>query len=118
MASRGAAFLAARDRTHGKEAMASRCAEFITAGGHAVMWADSEAAMAEWAVDVEAAKAAQEDRKRQKAVKERESRRRKKEEAARRDDESLAAIKAQLAAAYMAGKENAGVWPACPDGSM
>ena len=79
---------------------------------------DFEAAMAEWAVDLEAAKAVQEDRKRQKSVKKRDSRRRKKEEAARRDEESLAEIEARLAAAYKAGKENAGVWPACPDGSM
>ena len=78
MASRGTAFLAARDRTNGKEVMASCHAEFIAAGGHTVMWADFEAAMAKWAVDLEAAKAAQEDRKRQKAVKKRESRRNKK----------------------------------------
>ena len=51
MASRRAAFLAARDRTHGKEAMASRRAEFIAAGGQTVTWADFEAAMAEWVVD-------------------------------------------------------------------
>ena len=42
------------------------------------MWANFEAAMAEWAVDLEVAKAAQEDRKGQKAVKKRESRRHKK----------------------------------------
>ena len=118
MASRRAAFLAARDRTHGKEAMASRRAEFITVGGHTVTWADFEAAMAEWAVDREAAKAAQKERKRQKVVKKRESRCRKKEEAARHGEESLAEIEARWAAAYKAGKENAGVWPACPDGSM
>ena len=47
MASRRAAFLAARDRTHGKEAMASRHAEIIAAGGHTVTRADFEAAMAE-----------------------------------------------------------------------
>ena len=58
MASCRAAFLAARDRTHGKEAMASRLAEFITTGGHTVTWPDFEAAMAEWAMDLEAAKAA------------------------------------------------------------
>ena len=58
MASRGAMFLAARDRTHGKEAMASCRAEFITAGSHTVTWAEFEAAMAEWVVDLEAAKAA------------------------------------------------------------
>ena len=118
MASRRAAFLAACDRTHGKEAMASRRAEFIAAGGQTVTWADFEAAMAEWVVDLEAAKAAQKERKRQKAVKKRESRRRKKKEAARRGEESLAEIEARWAAAYKAGKENAGVWPACPDGSM
>ena len=74
--------------------------------------------MAEWAVNLEAAKAAQEDWKRQKAVKKRESRRRKKKEAARRGEESLLEIEARWAAAYKAGKENAGVWPAGPDGSM
>ena len=58
MASRCAAFLADRDRTHGKEAMASRCAEFIAVGGQTVTLADFEAAMAEWVVDLEAAKAA------------------------------------------------------------
>ena len=64
MASRRAAFLAARDRTHGKEAMASHRAEFITAAGQTVTWADFEAAMAEWVVDLEAAKAAKKERKR------------------------------------------------------
>ena len=118
MASRGAAFLAARDRTHGKEAMASCRAEFIAAGGQTVTWADFEAAMAEWLVDLEAAKAAQKERKRQKAVKKRESRHRKKKEAARHGEESLAGIEARLAAAYKAGKENVGVWPVCPNGSM
>ena len=53
-------------------------AEFIAAAGQTVTWADIEAAMAEWVVDLEAAKAAQKERKRQKAVKKRESRRRKK----------------------------------------
>ena len=118
MASRRAAFLAARDRTHGKEAMTSRRAEFIAAGSQTVTWADFEAAMAEWVVDLEAAKAAQKERKRQKPIKKRESRRRKKKEAARRGEESLAEIEAWWAAAYKAGKENAGVWPACPDGNM
>ena len=118
MASRRAAFLAARDRTHGKEAIVSRRAEFIAAGGQTVTWADFEAAMDEWVVDLEAAKAAQKERKRQKARKNRESRRRKKKEAARRGEESLAEIEARWAAAYKAGKENADVWPACPDGSM
>ena len=98
--------------------MASRRAEFIAAGGQKVTWADFEAAMAKWAMDLEVAKAAQEDRKRQKAVKERESRRRKKEEAARHGEESLAKIEAWWATTYKAGKENAVVWPACPDGSM
>ena len=74
--------------------------------------------MAEWVVDLDVAKAAQEDRKRQKAVKKRESRCRKKEEAARHDDESLAEIEARLAATYKDGMENVSVWPACPDGSM
>ena len=109
MASRRAAFLAARDCTHGKEAMASCRAEFIAAGGHIVTWANFLAAMDERAVDLEAAKAAQEDRKRQKAVKKRESRRRKKKEAACHGEESLAEIEARWAAAYKAGKENADV---------
>ena len=94
MASCRAAFLAARDRTHGKEAMASHRAEFIAASGQAVTWADFEAAMAEWVVHLEAAKAAQKERKRQKAVKKRESRHRKKKEAARHGEESLAEIEA------------------------
>ena len=81
MASRRAAFLAARDRTHGKEAMASRHADFIAADGCTVTWADFEVAMDEWAVDLEAAKAAQKEQKRRKAVKKRESRCRKKKEA-------------------------------------
>ena len=63
MASRRATFLAARDRTHGKEVMACRCAEFIAVGGQTVTWADFEAAMAEWVVDIEVAKAAQKERK-------------------------------------------------------
>ena len=61
MASRRAAFLAARDRTHGKEAMASRRAEFIAAGGHTVMWADIEATVAKWTMDLEATKAGQKE---------------------------------------------------------
>ena len=93
-------------------------AEFIAAAGQTVTWEDFEAAMAEWVVDLEAAKAAQKERKRQKAVKKRESRRCKKKEAARRGEESLAEIEAQWVATYKAGKENIGVWPACPDGSM
>ena len=98
--------------------MASRNIEFITAAGHTVTWAEFEAAMAELAVDLEVAKAAQEDRKRQKAVKKRESRRRKKKEAARRGEESLAEIEARWAAAYKAGKDSNSVWPTCADGSM
>ena len=74
--------------------------------------------MAEWAVNLEAAKAAQEDWKRQKAVKKRESRCRKKEEAAHHNEESLSEVETRLAAAYKSGKENVDVWPACPDGSM
>ena len=104
IASRRAAFLAARDRTHGKEAMASRRAEFIAAGGQTVTWADIEAAMAECVVDLEAAKAAEKERKRQKAVKKRESRRHKKKEVTRRAEESLAEIEAWWASAYKAGR--------------
>ena len=118
MASRRAAFLTARDHTHGNKVMSSRRAKFITAGGQTFTWADFEAAMAEWVVDLEAAKAAQKERKRQKAVKKRESRRCKKKEAARCGEQSLAEIEARWFAAYNAGKENAGVWPACPDGIM
>ena len=118
MASCHAVFLTARDRAHGKEAMASRRVEFIASGGQIVTWAYFEAAMAEWVVDLEVAKAAQKERKRQKAVKKRESHCRKKKEAARCGEESLAEIEARWAAAYKAGKENAGVWPACPNGSM
>ena len=55
--------------------------------------------MAEWVVDLEAAKAAQKEQKRQKAVKKRESRRHKKKEAACRGEESLAEIEAWWAAA-------------------
>ena len=43
--------------------MASRRAKFITAGGQTVTWADFEAAMAEWVVDLEAAKAVGKGRK-------------------------------------------------------
>ena len=58
--------------------MASRCAEFIIARDLTPMWAEFEAAKAEWAVEQEAAKAAQREQKRQKALKKREARRRKK----------------------------------------
>ena len=74
--------------------------------------------MAEWVVDLEAAKAAQKERKRKKAVKKRESRRRKEKDAARHGEESLAEGEAWWVAAYKAEKENAGIGPACPDGSM
>ena len=73
-----ASSMALRCTVTGKEAMASRHAEFIATGGQTVTWADFEAAMAKWAVDLEAAKAAQKERKRQKAVKKRESCRHKK----------------------------------------
>ena len=109
MASRRAVFLAARDRAHGKETRAFCRAEFIAAVGQTVTWADFEAAIAEWVVDLEAAKAAQKERKRQNAVKKRESHRPKKEEAASRAEESLAEIEARWAATYKDRKENSGV---------
>ena len=60
MASRRAEFLAAHDRTQsGREAMASRRAEFIAARDLTTMWEEFEDAKAEWAVEQEAAKAAQ-----------------------------------------------------------
>ena len=84
MASRHAELLAAHDRTqNGREAMASRRAEFITARDLTTMWEEFEDAKAEWAVEQEAAKAAQRERKSQKALKKREARRRKKEKDAR-----------------------------------
>ena len=59
MASRRAEFLAAHDRTqNGREAVASRRAEFIAARDLTPMWAEFEAAKAEWVVEKEAAKAA------------------------------------------------------------
>ena len=94
-----------------KEAMESRRTEFIAAAGQIVTWADFEAAMAEWVVDLEAAKAAEKERKRHKAVKKRGFRRRKKKGAARRAEESLAEIEARWAATYKAKKKNAGVLP-------
>ena len=81
MASRHAEFLAAHDRTHnGRQAVASHRAEFIAARDLTPMWAEFEAAKAEWAVDQEADKSAQRERKSQKNRKKREARRRKKEE--------------------------------------
>ena len=59
MASRRAEFLAAHDRTqNGREAMASRRAEFIAVRNLTPMWAELEPAKAEWGVEKEAAKAA------------------------------------------------------------
>ena len=64
MASCRTDFLAAHDRTqNGREAVASRRAEFIAARDLTPMWAEFEAAKAEWAVEQEAAKAAQRERK-------------------------------------------------------
>ena len=52
MASCRAEFLAAHDRTqNGREAMASCRAEFIAARDLTPMWAEFEAAKAEWVVD-------------------------------------------------------------------
>ena len=60
MASRHAEFLAAHDRTqNGRQAVASRRAEFIAARDLTPTWAEFEAAKAEWAVEQEAAKAAE-----------------------------------------------------------
>ena len=75
-----AEFLAAHDRTqNGMEEMASRCAEFIAARDLTTMREEFEDAKDEWVVEQEAAKAAQRERKSQKALKKREARRRKKE---------------------------------------
>ena len=72
MASRRAEFLAAHDRTqNGREAMASRRAEFITARDLTTTWEEFEDAKAEWAAEQEAAKATQRERKSQKALKKR-----------------------------------------------
>ena len=58
MASRHAEFLAAHDRTqNGREAMESRRAEFIATRDLTPMWEEFEDAKAEWAVEQEAAKA-------------------------------------------------------------
>ena len=77
------------------------------------MWAEFEAAKAEWAVEQEAAEAAQRERKSQKALKKREARCRKKEEDAPAAAESSAEIQARWGVADKAGKENDGVWPTC-----
>ena len=64
MASRCVEFLVAHDCTqNGREAMASRRAEFIAARDLTTMWEEFEDAKAEWAVEQEAAKAAQMERK-------------------------------------------------------
>ena len=64
MASHRPEFLATDDRTqNGREAMASRRAEFIAAGDLTTMWEEFEDAKAEWAVEQEAAKSAQRERK-------------------------------------------------------
>ena len=114
MASRRTEFLAANDRTrNGRQAVASRRAEFIAARDLTPMWAEFEAAKAEWAVEQEAAKAAQRERKSQKALKKREARRRKKEKDARAAAERSAEIQARWGVVDKAGKENNDVWPAC-----
>ena len=114
MASHRAEFLAAHDhKQNGREAMASRRAEFIAARDLTPTWAEFEAAKAEWAVEQEAAKAAQRERKSQKALKKRETRCRKKEEDARAAAERSAEIQARWGVTDKAGKENDGVWPAC-----
>ena len=113
MASRRAEFLAAHDRTqNGRQAVASHRAESIAARDLTPMWAEFEAAKAEWAVEQEAAKAAQRERKSQKALKKRKARHRKKEEVPRTAAERSAEIQARLGVADKAGKENDGVWPA------
>ena len=110
MASRRAEFLAAHDRTqNGREPMASRRAEFIAARDLTPMSAEFEAAKAEWAVEKEAAKAAQRERKSQKALKKREARRHRKEEDARAAAERPAEIQARWGVADKAGKENDGI---------
>ena len=53
-----ASFMPPRCTLTGKEAMASRRAEFIAARGLTTMWEEFEDAKAEWAVEQEAAKAA------------------------------------------------------------
>ena len=114
MASCRAEFLAAHDRTqNGREAMASHHAEFTAAWDLTTMWEEFEAAKAEWAVEQEAAKAAQRERKSQKALKKREAHCCKKEEDAHTDVESSAETQARWGVADKARKENDGVCPAC-----
>ena len=114
MASRRTEFHVAHDHTqNGRQAVASRRAEFITARDLTTMWEEFEDAKAEWAVEQEAAKAAQRERKSQKALKKREARHRKKEKDARAAAERSAEIQAWWGVVDKAGKENDGVWPAC-----
>ena len=114
MASRRAEFLAAHDRTkNGREAIASRRAKFIAARDLTTMWEEFEDAKAEWAVEQEAAKAAQRERKIQKARNKREARCRKKEEDARAAAERSSEIQARWGVADKAGKENDSVRPSC-----
>ena len=93
--------------------MASRRAEFIAARDLTLMWAEFEATKAEWAVEQEAAKAAQRERKSQKALKKREARCRKKEKDKRAVAERSAEIQARWGVTDKAGKENDGAWLAC-----
>ena len=72
MASHRAEFLAAHECTQNGR-VASRRAEFIAARDLTTMWEEFEDAKAEWAVEQEAAKAAQRERKSQKALKKREA---------------------------------------------
>ena len=96
--------------------MASRRAEFIAARNLTPMREEFKAAKAEWAVEQEAANAAQREQKSQKALKKREARRRrKKEEDARAAAERSAEIQARWGVTDKAGKENDGVWPACEE---
>ena len=96
MASRRAEFLAAHDRIqNGREAMASRRAEFIAVRDITTMWEEFEDVKAEWAVEQEAVKAAQRERKSQKALKKREACCRKKEKDARAAAERSAEIQAK-----------------------
>ena len=114
MASRRTEFLAAHESTqNGREAMASRRAEFIAARDLTTMWEEFEDAMAEWAVEQEAAKSAQRERKSQKALKKREARRRKKEKDVRAATERSAEIQARWGVTNKVRKENDGVWPTC-----
>ena len=114
MASRRAEFLTAHVRTqNGRETVVARRAEFITARDLTPMWEEFEAAKAEWAVEQEAAKGAQREQKSHKELKKREAHRHKKEEYARATAERSAEIQARWGVTDKAGKENDGVWPAC-----